>query len=900
MPPRSAAEPEAQWPPRSPHEALLSTPGGRERLRRLADRASPSPSPTKRGRITPGLATRYTNHRQANVEDDNGMDLDEEEDDDEEMLQLKLAAIQAKLKLKKLQSAKTRKGLDIETSSRPGSSSMSDLLAERRAHSRADSSRPGSSFLRPQSQTEIQVPASPVRRAQTAQDNTSPSRVRLGIDKGLRAKDVSLKRAPVLKKPEETQNGSQGGYLRRAYTPTPTASAQRDRPKSFNERLAAARTEEADRIKRQERIRKARSTAFELGKQEMEQFKDRATELPPTPMEVEEFSREEIMAGGNIKRSSTLPTLRRPSQDEHRSSSRMSGNESQMSDRRIPPSEVPEEEAAGFEPYSSIHLSKRIIPHPVLTRNLAGKKTYGIKDLLKHVKAPDFQLPEVEQDIVVFGILASKSEPRAHKPTPSDLREKTNSDPSRGKYMVLKLVDLQWELELFLFNTGFERYWKLTPGTLLAVLNPSVMPPPPGRTDTGRFGLVINSGEDTILEVGGARDLGFCKSIKKDGEPCNSWVNRKRTEFCEFHMNHALSRHRQARQDINAFNMGLGPGSSSGDKKYKNSNRLNSWESYANDPKKRTRGNFDRETQSQLFISKPSAASMIDNEVLGGHVGDRIERGEALRRRLATEEKERELMKKLGKLGNGAGRDYMISGQQKASTARNKFGSSVLSSGTAATTATGQTDEPKQQYDAKSLGLIAEKGKGPKIHLSPIKRKRVNSAISNTSSSFDSTFTSSRTTLDSNPKPTSRAPSAFGWGGGLKEKLARMRDGEKLRNGYGSNNPSSSFDSALAGGSSFDDATNTTMTTVTTTSTAMPTSSSFKSTTSQDSNMRGDKPPARKKTRFVTEKGIREAGRESLGGPELSGRAKGDLRGEGHRGGMVVLDDDEDDLLMLD
>ena len=34
-----------EWPPRSPHDALLSTPGGRDRLRRLAERTSPSPSP---------------------------------------------------------------------------------------------------------------------------------------------------------------------------------------------------------------------------------------------------------------------------------------------------------------------------------------------------------------------------------------------------------------------------------------------------------------------------------------------------------------------------------------------------------------------------------------------------------------------------------------------------------------------------------------------------------------------------------------------------------------------------------------------------------------------------------------------------------------------------------------
>lgn len=44
--------------------------------------------------------------------------------------------------------------------------------------------------------------------------------------------------------------------------------------------------------------------------------------------------------------------------------------------------------------------------------------------------------------------------------------------------------------------------------------------------------------------------------------------------------------------------------------------------------------------------------------------------------------------------------------------------------------------------------------------------------------------------------------------------------------------------------------------------------------------------PLRKKTRFVTEKGIREAGRESLG-VDLSER-------------QVSLDDDEDELIIVD
>ncbi|KAI1387768.1 uncharacterized protein F4822DRAFT_291868 [Hypoxylon trugodes] len=847
---RSGADPETQWPPRSPHDVLLSTPKGRERLRRMAERASPSPSPSKRNRMTPALASRSSNSRRYDVEEDD-MELDEDDDDeDEEMLQLKLQAIQAKLKLKKLQSAKAKKALGGDrTPPRSESAPIPDIPISNRARSGADSLRSGPSF-RPQSQAEVQVPASPVRRVQPPQADTSPSRIRLGIDKGIRAKDVSLKRAPSVRKTTETQNNSQGGYLRRAHTPSHSTSEQppkQERPMTFSERLAAARTEEISRQEKRERIKQSRSNAFELDRQEMEHFKTTAKEIPDVPIQPEQYSREDVIAGGQIKRSDTA------------SLSKSQIDPTSRQEKKVVPSEVPEEDASAFEPYSSTHLSKRVIPHSVLTRNLSGKKTYVIKDLLKHVKAPDFELPDVEQDIVVFGILASKSEPRSHKTGNSNLKEQSQTDPSRGKYMVLQLVDLQWELELFLFNSGFDRFWKLTPGTLLAVLNPTVMPPPPGRTDTGRFSLVINSGEDTILEVGTARDLGYCKSVKKDGELCNGWVNKKRTEFCEFHMNLGLAKHRQARQDVNAFDTGLGPkkdrarGGGGGGR---NSYRGNSWEERdGKDGKNKSKGSgFDRATQSQWFISKPSAASMLDNEVLGGRVTNTLERGEALRRRLATEEKERDIMKQLGRVGSGAGKEYMKKGGS---------GSKALGSGS-----TQATDDSRPDVDAKALGLIRDRGQEPRMRLSPVKRKRgVDSALSFTStSSTTSTTTASATRT------------ALGWGGNLKDKLARMKEGERLAPPAISTNVGDSSTAGDEGNSSV------------------------------GAGGSVARSPARKKTRFVTEKGIREAGRESLGGELASANDRSDDPASDsrpssitrdRRGRMVVLDDDDDELEIL-
>jgi minichromosome maintenance protein 10 len=95
---------------------------------------------------------------------------------------------------------------------------------------------------------------------------------------------------------------------------------------------------------------------------------------------------------------------------------------------------------------------------------------------------------------------------------------------------------------------------------VVAVLNPGIMPPPPGKEATGRFSLVINSDADMVLEVGSARDLGFCKSVRKDGSVCNGWVNRKRTEYCEFHTNEAVRKVRSGRMELNSDPFGGGSG----------------------------------------------------------------------------------------------------------------------------------------------------------------------------------------------------------------------------------------------------------------------------------------------------------------------------------------------------
>ncbi|KAG4429491.1 hypothetical protein IFR05_015029 [Cadophora sp. M221] len=771
-----------EWPPRSPHDVLLSTPGGRDRLRRLAERASPSPSPIKR---SASMRNRAKELMKPDMED-------EDDEEDEETLQLQLQEIQARLKLKKLQKkAKQASESENETS-------RSDSAQLKRAHSAA-ASRAQSRIAglreerleKARAQPEIHVPVSPIRRTQPPTVQRSPGRVLLGIDKGLRGSDISLKRAPSLKKRDEiSQERLAGPFLQRAGsqassrtlgTATPSNNTSNDdRPKSFSERMAAVRSEELERQERQERIRKNRSTRFDIDHQRMQKFKESAVDLPDNSRVAPEFTRDEVLGTKpGLTPSRSAPSLRSvmrstsadtTSSFQGRSDSRASANSLKQPPKRAPdpaknPQEVTESEAdaSQFEPYSAQHLSKRIIPHPELTRILTGKKTFLIPDLLRTVKGPDFSGPDIEEDIVVFGIISRKTEPKAHQPNANAKNQ------NRGKFMVMALTDLKWELDLFLFDTAFEKFWKYTPGTIIAILNPQFMPPQKGKEATGKFSLMLNSNADTILEVGTARDLGYCKSVKKDGKTCDSWVDKRHTEFCDFHVNLTLNKTHTNRMEVNTMGFGKGRyggggGGGSGKFTQDSTSHFRYKTKQEKEEEKTTR--YDKSSHSQIFIGKKSTVSMLDDvdfDPDAFHRGSTKE--ERMTRRILAQEKERDLERKLGNMGSGQGAEYMRRRDPAAPSRSELYSSSQI--------------EPPP--DAGKLGLLG--GKAQDVALSPIKRKRTNTVSSS---------------------------AAVGWGADLTKQLGKMKNGENV---------------------------------------------------SKDGQQ-----PVKKKTRFVTEKGIREAGRESFGG----------------------------------
>jgi len=774
---REQASSNDNWPPKSPHQVLLSTPGGRERLKRLAERSSPSPSPTKRFKAA------------ALGKLDEGMELGDSGEDDEETLELKLQEIQARLKLKKLQK-RTKQSSDTENEyTVPGSAPLAraSSAAAGRSQSRVSHLR-DERLQRSKSQasSHVEVPVSPVRRRQPAELQTSPKRILLGIDKGIKASEISLKRAPSLRKqdtdlkgPFLQRAGSQAGprnYGSNSNSLHPRRTDTDSPPTSFNERLLATRVQEAERVERDLRIQKNRSKGFDLDQKKMQNFRDTAVELLPSPQLPSQFSRDEILSSfnkpsSNVPRSQTAPNfpslrsgVRNISNNPSITSAATLTSSTSSHDhpdhkktRSKTATEVLDSEASSFEPFSSTHLSKRIIPHKELTRILSGKKTFVIPDLLRTVKSPDFSTPDIEEDMVIIATIASKSEPKSHQAASS-----SKSD-NRGKFMIMTLTDLKWELDLFLFDTAFEQFWKLTPGTIIAILNPGFMPPPKGKEATGKFSLTLNSSSDTILEIGSSRDLGFCKSIKKDGKSCDSWVDKRHTEFCNFHVNMSIEKAKSNRMELNTMTFGKGRGRGTGgfgERKFNSRDMAGMLEAREKE-KTAEKTRYDRGSHSQIYISKRSTASMLDDVDYDADAFHRGSKEERITKQILAKEKERELAKKLGGgMGTGLGADYMRKKTAQVDPTSNN--SSEMHA------------EPPP--DAAALGLL--NGKAMDMQLGPIKRKRTNTVSSS---------------------------AAVGWGGNLTKELGRMKNGESLQ-------------------------------------------------------------PIQKKTRFVTEKGIREAGRESFGG----------------------------------
>ena len=693
------------WPPKSPKAALLSSPSGRRKYQQHQDHSTTYTSPLKRTITTPNL---QCTSNPLFDDDENGDREDAEEDEDEETLQLKLAAIEAKLKLKKFQQNKARSqsGLAEAKSQPPPPSATASRPYERNSQDSTARAR----------ECVVEVPISPTKKSAPSVEQRSPGRVLLGIDKGIRGNDISLQRArstrdgiqqAASRLDRPASRSSAFGSVRANTSP---ATMARGHIKSFSEKMAETRSVERSKENHRDTVIRNRRTGFKLNQVEMDSLRLAAEEArthdPPRSVKYGEevdFRRDDILrlrqgynsSSTKLKRSRTVPGLQSPSKMVVHSLGNGNGNNAQRNEKNS--------DASLFEPFSHLTLSTRVLPHTFLQRTLPEESFTPLRlpQLLKDVHAPLYEVPESIVDYVVFGIVASKSSPQDHKAGPgisksagsaksSNDWEKQWEDGSQNhkKFVVLQLTDLTWSVDLFLFGTALPRYHRLSLGTVVAILNPGIMPPKKGKEDTGNFSLALHSGDDTVLEIGTARDLGFCKAVKKDGKDCGNWVNSAKTEYCEWHLNAQVSKAQAGRMGVNTGSNGSvldggagGPGGRNRFSSIRESGRgREAREQQGTLPRKEGQ-RFDAHTGSHYFIASSgdgpvsgtgrtpayhpdrSAADLLDMDdddpfIAEGQLSR--DKESRLRKRLVAEEKERSIARSLAQTNSGgAGGEYI-------------------------------------------------------------------------------------------------------------------------------------------------------------------------------------------------------------------------------------------------
>jgi minichromosome maintenance protein 10 len=120
---------------------------------------------------------------------------------------------------------------------------------------------------------------------------------------------------------------------------------------------------------------------------------------------------------------------------------------------------------------------------------------------------------------------------------------------------------------------AFEAMAKLREGTVIALLNPRVLKPiqvsaigftlasPTNNRGFSYGGELQKPGASNVLAltpesaastavIGMAQDLGMCSVVKRDGKPCGSWCDKRVSEVCDYHVQHAVERRRAARSEF--------------------------------------------------------------------------------------------------------------------------------------------------------------------------------------------------------------------------------------------------------------------------------------------------------------------------------------------------------------
>ncbi|CAH1396658.1 unnamed protein product [Nezara viridula] len=180
---------------------------------------------------------------------------------------------------------------------------------------------------------------------------------------------------------------------------------------------------------------------------------------------------------------------------------------------------VKETKDVSADPIFGIRMVNPLVSSQVIKEKMTGRTPIGFAKIKYHVSYGD-----LNNDWVIAAVIVKKLPPRVSQ--------------NGNNYSSWIISDLKSDLKtvfLFLFGRAHQELWKTSPGTVLAILNPSVLKNDNDKKSEYEAKLSIKS-PDQVMIWGKSKDLGQCKVIKKNGEICGAFVNSYLCEVCVYHV----------------------------------------------------------------------------------------------------------------------------------------------------------------------------------------------------------------------------------------------------------------------------------------------------------------------------------------------------------------------------
>lgn len=189
------------------------------------------------------------------------------------------------------------------------------------------------------------------------------------------------------------------------------------------------------------------------------------------------------------------------------------------------------------DPFFGIRIVSPLISSAELRERMKDKLAITVSRVKSHIISDN-----IHNDWVIAGVLINKSA--------------TKTSQKGTSYCIWKISDLSDDLKtvsIFLFSNAYKQLWKTIAGSVIGILNPNVLE---SKDNIDQATLSIDNPQKLMI-LGRSKDMGKCKSIKKNGDHCTAIVNTSRCEYCIYHVKREYKKCAR-RADIQSSNTSYG------------------------------------------------------------------------------------------------------------------------------------------------------------------------------------------------------------------------------------------------------------------------------------------------------------------------------------------------------